>query len=447
MNSKSDLLDSIKIIDETTFWKMIFEIIKMNLSRRIGIVYLFIAQFYFSQVSITTANYSQNFGTAARTSWTDNSTFSGWYLKAGGTFSYGGTQNITTAAPTNTGGFYTYQTNGDLNIKLGSRPSNTSGGSAGTGQSHIGLRLINNTGQTIESIRVLYNGFQLSLAENGTGNTNSFAFSYRISTTANVDLTTGFTSVPSLNYNAPNNSNTAGSNQVQGFPGTVSSSISSCINTASLGTGSEIMLRWTDINNTSNDHHLALDDVQVLFSFDNSCAVLLPVELINFEVNCSQKNLNLDWDTFSERNNDYFVIEGSIDGLSFEEIKKINGIGNSSQITSYSEQIENRGYEYLRLKQVDFDGVESELQTLMIPCKEDSKIATYPNPIKDILTIDNLDIDSHVKIWDSFGKLIYCERVSLARLIVDFSNHANGFYILEISKNNRVELEKLIKQY
>ncbi|MBI2258094.1 MAG: hypothetical protein HYU67_04245 [Flavobacteriia bacterium] len=98
---------------------------------------------FFGQISITTSNYSQNFGTASKATWTDNSTFVGWYLTAGGTHYYGGTQNITTAAPTNTGGFYTYQSNSDENIKLGSRPSNTSGGTSGTGLSHIGLRIKN----------------------------------------------------------------------------------------------------------------------------------------------------------------------------------------------------------------------------------------------------------------------------------------------------------------
>lgn len=413
----------------------------MNLPSKIAIIYLFIVQFHFSQVSITTSNYSQNFGTSAIATWTNNSTFAGWYIND--VTEYRGAANITAAAPSNTGGVYIYTCSGGTDRKIGSRAS------GGTGTINYGVRFRNNTGATIRSIRVSFNAFQLSRAENNN-NSNVLTFSYRAvsSPTTITDLTTGtYTNVAALNYTAPTNHPGPGtSNQVNGIPCSTSSSISSCI-AVTIPNNGEIMLRWTDIDNSANDHHIAIDDVQVAFStIQTNCTVLLPVDLENFEANCSSSKLNLKWETTSERNNDYFLLEGSKDGFSFEEIQKVKGMGNSSQLTVYSEEIENSTYEYLRLKQVDFDGVISELQTIKSPCYDDSKMEIYPNPIKDILTIDNLDIDSEVKIWDSFGKLIYCERVNLTKLLIDFNSYANGFYILEISKNSRVELEKLIKQ-
>lgn len=335
----------------------------MKLTNLLLILFLFLTSFCLSQVLITTSNYSQDFGTSTISLWTDNSTYTGWYLTAGGTFSYYSTFNVTTTsnsiAAFNNGGFYTYECNNDDNIKLGSRPSNASGGSSGTGQSHIGLRFINNTGQTIESITIIYNGYQLSLAENGTGNTNKLTFSYRISATANTSLITGsWTNVTSLDYSAPNNSSTAGSLQVQGYPCTISQNLSQCINIPSLANGSEIMLRWSDLNNTNNDHHLAIDNIQVLFHFDNACAITLPIELLEFSGNEYDNDNLLQWSTASERDNDYFALEKSSDGINWIELSKISGAGNSTEQKNYQalDYSVDKIVNYYRLKQVDFNG-------------------------------------------------------------------------------------------
>lgn len=318
--------------------------------------------FSFAQVSITSTNYSQNFGTSTKASWTDNSTYTGWYLTAGGTFYYGGTQDIKTAAPTNTGGFYTYQCNTDGNIKLGSRASNTSGGTAGSGKSHIGLRIQNNTGQAIESISVLYTGYQLSLAENGTGNTNSLTFSYQVASSI-TSLTAGtWTNVAALNYDAPNNSSTQGSNQVLGYPCTVSQTLNQCVDIPTLNNGSEIMLRWTDLNNTYNDHHLAIDDVQILFHFNNDCSITLPIELLTFDGrhDYEQKLNEIEWQTVSENNNHGFELESSSDGFTWENLcfKKSNGQMNSGAKYSHQHRTTNN-QTYYRLTQIDNNGAKN----------------------------------------------------------------------------------------
>ncbi|MGZ6520067.1 MAG: hypothetical protein ACXVED_20990, partial [Bacteroidia bacterium] len=44
----------------------------------------------FSQINLTTPGspYIETFGTSSVGSWTNNSTFPGWYLQAGGTFTF-----------------------------------------------------------------------------------------------------------------------------------------------------------------------------------------------------------------------------------------------------------------------------------------------------------------------------------------------------------------------
>ena len=61
----------------------------------------------------------------------------------------------------------------------------------------------------------------------------------------------------------------------------------------------------------------------------------------------------------SEVNNDFFILEVSIDGYDFFEIERYGGAGNSNQLLNYEviHRLEKTTtLLYLRLSQVDFDG-------------------------------------------------------------------------------------------
>lgn len=95
-------------------------------------------------------------------------------------------------------------------------------------------------------------------------------------------------------------------------------------------------------------------------TFTGSCAtgIILPIELIYFNAYNHNGVVILDWKTATEHNNDYFIIEKSLDAIHFTPIKKVKGAGNSKHPVNYScEDYENlREVQYYRLKQVDFDG-------------------------------------------------------------------------------------------
>lgn len=84
----------------------------------------------------------------------------------------------------------------------------------------------------------------------------------------------------------------------------------------------------------------------------------LPIELISFDgENVSNSNL-LEWSTASEINNDYFLLEISEDGYNWEDLARVSGSGNSTQVISYrfSDMNYKNVVNYYRLSQVDFDG-------------------------------------------------------------------------------------------
>lgn len=413
----------------------------MKLSLIFVTIFPFISFYFFSQVNITTSNYSQNFGTSAITTWTNNSTVTGWYVNDVSEFR--GEANITAAAPSNTGGVYAYTCSGANDRKLGSRAS------GGTNTIYYGVRIKNTTGSTIRSVRVSYSAFQLSRAENNN-NSNVLTFSYRVvsSPTTITDLTSGtYTNVTALNYTAPTNHPGPGtSNQVNGIPCTTSSSISSCI-AVTIPNNGEIMLRWTDIDNSANDHHIAIDNIQASFSLtQTNCTVLLPIDLIQFDVNCDNSKFNLNWSTSSERNNDFFSIEASTDGVNFEEIDRIKGVGNSSKLNEYNSIVKNQNYNYFRLKQTDFDGTVSELQTIKTDCKENNGVKIYPNPTNGLVNIIHLERNSELNLFNSLGQIIFNENLDTETKIIDLSEFEYGVYFIQIIKEGKVETLKLVYQ-
>lgn len=84
----------------------------------------------------------------------------------------------------------------------------------------------------------------------------------------------------------------------------------------------------------------------------------LPVTLVRFASEQSDKGIDIFWETASEINNDYFVLERSLNAIDFERIAVISGAGNSNsnKIYSYFDHNHYDGHVYYRLKQVDFDG-------------------------------------------------------------------------------------------
>lgn len=209
-----------------------------------------------AQVAVPTGSYFQNFGVTDINSWTNNVTYPGWYMA--GTFQ--SHLDITAAPPSNTGGFYTYECNGNNDQKIGSRAS------GGSGTLRYGVVLQNTTGSAVSHVRVTYKGYQLSLAQNG--NTNVIAFDYIVGTTAPGISASGGTGVAALNFTQLQSNGSSGSSQVMGYPCTQMATMSACI-TAAIPNNSYILLRWTDVDDSGNDHHMAVDDIDVQFLSTN----------------------------------------------------------------------------------------------------------------------------------------------------------------------------------
>lgn len=111
---------------------------------------------------------------------------------------------------------------------------------------------------------------------------------------------------------------------------------------------------------------------------------ILPVELLYFKATLKNNEVELQWETASEVNNDYFTIERTSDAETFFPIKDIEGQGETRQRTKYSFTDTNPlyGRSYYRLKQTDLDGsvTYSDLTFVDFEGPRFPTLSVYPNP-------------------------------------------------------------------
>ena len=141
-------------------------------------------------------------------------------------------------------------------------------------------------------------------------------------------------------------------------------------------------------------------------------SLLLPIELIDFNIECIDNHKVIKWSTKSEVNNDYFVIQMSHDGIEFENVAVVAGAGNSTMQNDY-EYIDFAHFEnitYYRLVQIDFDGSESYSNIAAAdPCNGNLSSVTINTSNNNVIDIsyDALSASKYqVKIIDARGRLI-----------------------------------------
>lgn len=185
--------------------------------------------------------------------------------------------------------------------------------------------------------------------------------------------------------------------------------------------------------------------------------VALPVSYVNFSgAVFENSNIQLQWETAIEKNNDHFIVERSFDGKRFEMIGKVPSKSLSETIggTKYNfiDVSPRVGINYYRLKQIDKAGAEGQAfeysNIISVNLKirsQNSSISVFPNPGSDKVSIssDRGDIIKSWKLYNSIGAVVSKGQET----IVDISNLSTGIFILEVVTNNDiVTRKKIIKE-
>ena len=111
-----------------------------------------------------------------------------------------------------------------------------------------------------------------------------------------------------------------------------------------------------------SDEFYYIDDVRLTTSTDTDA---LPVTWLSFHANKNDQAVQLEWQTAMEINNEGFEVQRSLNGIDFEKIGWVEGNGTTLMTSAYTfrDASPQKGLNYYRLKQVDFDG-EHDLSTV-----------------------------------------------------------------------------------
>ena len=220
---------------------------------------------------------------------------------------------------------------------------------------------------------------------------------------------------------------------------------------------------WINVGGTANASivksglfHAFCD---ITLASDCSCNSL-PISITEFTVQKKDDNVVIKWETASETNNDFFSLERSTDGKTWETVYTCKGAGNSTETNIYSfvdTEVET-GMVYYRLKQTDYDGnsTYSKIQSIDIIPNSTSEFTVYPNPSNPNnvnIIISSKEDKVILQVTDNIGRIIYNGSIDMNKSttrffkLADVCNLQPGlFYTISIISNGVTKSKKISVQ-
>lgn len=177
-------------------------------------------------------------------------------------------------------------------------------------------------------------------------------------------------------------------------------------------TGTDIIsVTVTYSNNVANIEKWFLKDGDICLGM----TTIMPIELISFNAQTENDRVKLFWITASEKDNDYFLVEKSQNGASFQKVAVIDGAGTSNSRKNYSAYDNHPvfGTSYYRLKQTDFDGKFEYSDAVSVSVNFSSttcKFKVIPNPCSPQCTVQMNGCQEEnisVALVDAMGNEVY----------------------------------------
>jgi hypothetical protein len=139
-------------------------------------------------------------------------------------------------------------------------------------------------------------------------------------------------------------------------------------------------------------------------SGSGTTSTILPIELVAFEAKTASNGSLLSWTTASEKNNQGFDIERSLDGTDFQKIAFVKGAGTTNSVQQYTyTDASVQSITYYRLKQVDTDGKFEYSKVVSVESDARSTGRVKPTFVKDVLTVEGA---TSYEIVDGTGRVL-----------------------------------------
>ncbi|MCC7302325.1 MAG: T9SS type A sorting domain-containing protein [Bacteroidia bacterium] len=173
-----------------------------------------------------------------------------------------------------------------------------------------------------------------------------------------------------------------------------------------------------------------------------------PVELLYFNAFYRNGVVELQWETASETENDYFTVERSVDGETYFMIGILDGAGTSSQPHYYSmvDDAPPSGVVYYRLRQTDFDKTESysEVRSVLVKDAAPQELTLIPNPASGQVQVwfySDKEALFGLRILDVSGREVYSSSMEVREggnnALISLEQLMPGPYMVEVSCNGK----------
>ena len=191
----------------------------------------------------------------------------------------------------------------------------------------------------------------------------------------------------------------------------------------------------------------------------NRSAVALPTTLTGFDGHRVNKQIDLNWTTAQEVNNDHFEIERALDGVNYKIIGRVDSKLHSTSLPTdyiFADLNPVNGINFYRLKQVNADGKFNYSNIVAVKFDDPliSIITINPNPVEKMLRIEcnaNEATAVNCNIYNSDGRLVKSFATNFTAgsntISADVAAIASGTYFIVLSRpNERITEAKFIKQ-
>ena len=187
----------------------------------------------------------------------------------------------------------------------------------------------------------------------------------------------------------------------------------------------------------------------------------LPVEFSYFEAEAQDDKVELNWGTATETNNDYFEVQRSQDGLSWESIATVDGGGTKIVASEYLEYdyAPHFGLSYYRIKQVDHDGTTdySDYREVNFGADGGKTLeikSIYPNPFNNLVNVEvstMINGDAQIEVLNSSGAVVYDMTTNLMSgsnsIRVDgLDQLPGGYYVIRVMIGELQASERILKR-
>ncbi len=192
------------------------------------------------------------------------------------------------------------------------------------------------------------------------------------------------------------------------------------------------------------------------FGFGGDGGGALPIKLVSFDAVLNGNVVETKWITELEINNAYFTLERSTDVETWEEVARVDGAGNSTNILTYEKADVNPkiGTTYYRLKQTDFDGQFAYSNIVPVTVEGvKSNFTVYPNPTDNELTLNvkNPSDEINITIYDLTGRKMYSrmfgvDKGSNSHEITIQAKYLlpTGVYMMSVATNGTEHRERVV---